>query len=88
VGRGFPPLEIRESRCTVKDSIALGAILNASRGVSDRNTIVARSAPNRARPNRGVYSGAAPTGGPPGGRCMKVRDAKAPSHDPNAAKAT
>lgn len=34
------------------------------------------------------YSGAAPTGGPPGGRCRNVIDAYAPSHEPIAAKAT
>jgi hypothetical protein len=34
------------------------------------------------------YSGAAPIGGPPGGRCKKVIVAYAPSHEPIAAKAT
>jgi hypothetical protein len=34
------------------------------------------------------YSGAAPTGGPPGGRCRNVIDANAPSHEPAAAKPT
>src|SRR5438874_821506 len=30
------------------------------------------------------YSGAAPTGGPPGGRCRYVIDAYAPIHEPTA----
>jgi hypothetical protein len=34
------------------------------------------------------HSGAAPIGGPPGGRCKKVIVAYAPSHEPIAAKAT
>jgi hypothetical protein len=34
------------------------------------------------------YSTAAPTGGPPGGRCKNVIDANAPIHEPIAAKAT
>ena len=34
------------------------------------------------------HSGAAPTGGPPGGRCRNVIVANAPSHEPTAAKAT
>ena len=34
------------------------------------------------------YSGAAPTGGPPGGRCRNVIVANAPSHEPRAAKPT
>jgi hypothetical protein len=34
------------------------------------------------------YSGPAPTGGPPGGRCRNEIDANAPIHEPAAAKAT
>jgi hypothetical protein len=68
-----------ESSCTARAHRAARWRVHALRGVGTRFRI-------RLKPI--CYSGAAPTGGPPGGRCRKVIVANAPSHEPTAAKAT
>src|SRR3954449_2569731 len=48
------------------------------RSLRESRRIVKALRSHHARLKRNRYSGAAPTGGPPGGRCRNVIDAKAP----------